>query len=69
VPPHQVTQADVCAWVGDSLVASPAQRCWLNRMYTLSGIETRHQRLVLATRGPQRALVEHEHRAFHRTAR
>lgn len=42
VPSHQVTQADVCTWVSDSLEASPAQRRWLNRLYTLSGIETRH---------------------------
>ncbi|NTW01696.1 MAG: type III polyketide synthase [Oscillochloris sp.] len=42
VPPHQITQADVYTWVSESLQASPAQRRWLNRLYTLSGIETRH---------------------------
>jgi predicted naringenin-chalcone synthase len=42
VPSHQVTQADVCTWVSDSLEARPSQRRWLNRLYTLSGIETRH---------------------------
>jgi len=42
VPPHQISQSDVCTWVSDSLEASPAQRRWIKRLYTLSGIETRH---------------------------
>jgi predicted naringenin-chalcone synthase len=49
VPPYQITQAEVCAWVSDSLSASPAQRRWLRRLYELSGIETRHSCLIDAT--------------------
>lgn len=42
VPPHRITQSSVCAWVSDSLGATPAQHRWLQRLYTRSGIETRH---------------------------
>lgn len=42
VPPYQIVQSAVCTWVSDSLEASPAQRRWLNALYTRSGIETRH---------------------------
>lgn len=42
VPPYQIIQSAICTWVGDSLEASPAQRRWLNALYTRSGIETRH---------------------------
>ena len=54
VPPYQIAQSDVCTWVSDSLVASPAQRRWLNSLYTLSGIETRHSCLPDAV-----ALIPH----------
>lgn len=54
VPPHQVTQDAMCAWVSDSLKASPTQRRWLKHLYALSGIETRHSCLPDAT-----ALIPH----------
>ncbi len=42
VPPYRITQAEVCAWVSDSLDASPSQRRLIERLYALSGIETRY---------------------------
>jgi predicted naringenin-chalcone synthase len=42
VPPHRITQDEACAWVSESIGASPAQRRLLQRLYALSGIETRY---------------------------
>jgi predicted naringenin-chalcone synthase len=42
VPAYQLTQVEICAWVSDSLEASPPQRRLIQRLYDLSGIETRH---------------------------
>ncbi len=42
VPPYRIAQADVCTWVSESLGLSPSQQRLINRLYALSGIETRY---------------------------
>jgi predicted naringenin-chalcone synthase len=42
VPAHRFTQRDACAWVSDSLGATPVQQRWLGKLYGLSGIEARY---------------------------
>lgn len=49
VPPYQVDQTAVGAFVADSLNASPSLRRWIKRLYELSGIETRYSCLPEAT--------------------